>query len=92
MTWLGPLDVGGHSPHNLCMTTAAKTLPPRTRRLAAGVYEVTDQTRTVSVFFHHPIRQWMAAAEWDQHLYTDGVRTKADAVDAALDMLAEASA
>jgi len=65
--------------------------PIRTKRNAAGSYQVSDGTLTVKVFDAsrelggYP--KWIAAAEWDESLYTDWLETKGDAVFNATKMI-----
>jgi len=71
----------------------------RTRKIAPGVYVVTDGIREVDVTFHdHPAGPWspratgwIAAAAWDRGVYTDYCWTKRDAVRIAHEMLTEAA-
>lgn len=63
----------------------------KTKRNCAGSYTVSQDRWTVTVtrFEHLKGQQWVAAAEWDRHLYTDPMWTKTDAVFTAKQMIAE---
>lgn len=62
-----------------------------TRRITAGLYEVSD-ARTVTVErMEHLDGLWVAASGWDRFAYSDPLPTKARAVRVAREMLAEES-
>ena len=56
----------------------------------AGLYNVTDGTKTVQVEYMDHLKGWMAISQWDRYLYTDVIETKREAVLEAKDMLEEA--
>lgn len=76
-------------------TTATETTFPRTRvtRVCAGEYEVTELGNTIRPRRVRVTRVdgegWVAAAAWDQLLYTDYLPTKRDAVHNARLMIEE---
>lgn len=52
----------------------------RTRRVCSGRYVVStpaDAALSVIIDRRDDLGGWMAIAEWDRHLYTDAVATKA---------------
>jgi len=66
----------------------------RTRRLCSGRYEVAtpaDPSLTVTLDRRDDLGGWMAIANWDRHLYTDAVPTKAAAKFNAVQMIEAAA-
>ena len=63
-------------------------------RLAPGEYAIEYGTFTVMISRYYWLDrrygQWVARADWDQHLYTDPMMTLRDARDAADAMIDEA--
>ena len=66
----------------------------QTRRISAGRYMVTkdhDSQRVVMVVENEQCSRrggrWVAFAEWDRFLYADPCHTKAEAVEAAWELL-----
>lgn len=74
---------GGNTPYT---SIASGT---RTRRICAGLYTVTCGVRAVTIEYRADLKGWVAAANWDQWLYTDPVPTKNAAVYNAQIMLKE---
>lgn len=68
--------------------TTTYTETYKVKRICAGEYEVVSGDKVVSISKVDG-EGWIAAANWDRHLYTDYVPTKADAVNYAVDMLIE---
>ena len=66
--------------------TATRTF---TRRHSAGNYTVHALRRRVTITYFAHLRGWIAAAEWDRHLYTDPLPTKRDAMREAQAMITE---
>ena len=58
-----------------------------TTKHAVGSYIRTDGKRSVSITYFDHLKGWIAAAEWDRHLFTDPVPTKRDAILNADSML-----
>ena len=59
----------------------------RTKKICPGLYERTDGVRCVEITYYENMKGWIAAAGWDQHLYTDPIDTKRDAILNADEML-----
>ena len=51
-----------------------------TVKSSAGHYTRTDGIRFVEVTYFDHLKGWIAAAEWDRHLYTDACQTKREAI------------
>lgn len=62
-------------------------MSPRVTKVCAGAYEMREGDYVVSVFWHDDLGGWVAGAGWDQHLYTDILPTKRDAMREARQML-----
>lgn len=64
----------------------------QTKRHCSGSYEVWSGDLAVTIQRRDDLDGWIAAAQWDRHLYTDPVPTKAAAVREAAAMLAKVPA
>lgn len=69
----------------------------KTKRICAGRYEISHGEFVATISHNwlggggYPNRMaWIANANWDRHLYTDPVETKAQAVRAATQMINDA--
>lgn len=66
----------------------------KTKRICSGAYDVSNAVRdggyVVSINFRPDLQGWIAAANWDRHLYTDAVPTLRDAKRNARQMIEDA--